>query len=188
MASMRKNERSIRLNCIALFILFSASIGSAASAQMPLEETRKLETTLTPDRTVWITDSGGREEKTRIVGISGGVVTTAAGKEVRRLRATDVVRVQARHSDPLWNGALIGAGAAVASGLFVCSLMEPSENCRDDVGPMLRIGALGAGIGIGIDALMRGRKTIYEAPGSARLSASPIFARRGGGLQLSLSF
>ena len=33
-----------------------------------------------------------------------------------------------RQSDSLLNGALIGAGAGVASGLFFCSLMEPWEN------------------------------------------------------------
>ena len=139
--------------------------------------------------TVWITDSGGREEKTRIVGVSGDIVTTTAGDDIRRLRTTDVMRVRVRHSDPVINGALIGAGAAVASGLFLCSLTETWENCRDDVGPMFRIGAIGAGVGIGIDALIRGRRTIYEAAqGSTRLHAAPIVARRAGGLQLSLSF
>ena len=139
--------------------------------------------------TVWVTDADGREEKTRIIGVSGDIVTTSAGDEIRRLRTADVVRVRARHSDSLINGALIGAGAAVASGLFVCSLGETWENCRDDVGPMLRIGAIGAGIGIGIDALIRGRRTIYETSrASTRVRAAPIVARRVRGLQVSLSF
>jgi hypothetical protein len=66
--------------------------------------------------------------------------------------------------------------------------MEPWENCRDDVGPMARIGALGAGIGIAVDALIRGRKTIYESQGSTRLHAAPIVGRGTAGLQVSLSF
>lgn len=186
---MRANGTSIWLKRIAVLILFSAWTGSAVSAQTPQGATPNLDTTLIPGMTVWITDSGGREEKTRIVGVSGDTVTAIAGDEIRRLRTTDVTRVRVRHSDPVINGALIGAGAAVASGLFLCSLMEPWENCRDDVGPMVRIGALGAGIGIGIDALIRGRRTIYEAaPGSTRLHAAPIIGRRTGGLQLSLSF
>jgi hypothetical protein len=87
------------------------------------------------------------------------------------------------------NGALIGAGVAVASGLFLCRLTEPWENCRDDVGPMVRIGAIGAGVGIGIDALIRGRRTIYEAAhGSTRLHAAPVITRHAAGLQVSLSF
>jgi hypothetical protein len=188
MATMHATRRVIRLSCLVLFVLFSASIGSTASAQTSPDGTHNLAATLTPEMTVWITDAEGREEKTRILGVSGDVVTAAAGDDVRRFRTADVMRVRTRHSDSLWNGALIGAGAAVASGLFICSSMEPWENCRDDVGPMVRIGAVGAGIGIAIDALIRGRKTIYEAPGSTRLSAAPIAGRRGGGLQLSLSF
>jgi hypothetical protein len=83
-----------------------------------------------------------------------------------------------RHSDPLWNGAVIGAGAGIASGLFICRLTEPWDVCRDQVGPMIAYGAIGAGIGIGIDALIHGR----------RVTASPFVARRAGGLRLAVRF
>jgi hypothetical protein len=139
--------------------------------------------------TVWITDSGGREERTRVVGVSGNTVTIATDDDIRRLPMADIMRVRVRQSDPLINGALIGAGAAVASGLFLCTLTEPWRNCRDDVGPMLRIGAIGAGAGIGIDALIRGRRTIYEAaPASTRLHATPLVGRRTAGLLVSVTF
>lgn len=187
--TMRANGTSIWARRIALLILFSASTASAVSAQTPQGAQLSLETTLAPGMSVWITDPEGREEKTRIIGVSGGVITATAGDDIRRLRTTDVQRVRVRQSDSVMNGALIGAGAAVASGLFLCSLTEPWANCRDDVGPMLRIGAIGAGVGIGIDALIRGRRTIYDAAQrSTRLHAAPLFARQGGGLQISLSF
>jgi hypothetical protein len=187
--AMRTNGTSSWLKRIALLVLLSASTGSAVSAQTPQGAERGLETTLIPGRTVWITESGGREEKTRIVGVSGDTVTVTAGEDVRRLRTTDVLRVRVRHSDSVLNGALIGAGAALASGLFLCSLTETWENCRDDVGPMFLIGAIGAGSGIGIDALIRGRRTIYEAAqGSTRLHAAPIVSRRAAGLRVSVSF
>jgi hypothetical protein len=93
-----------------------------------------------------------------------------------------------RHSDSVLNGALIGAGAAVATGLFLCTLTEPWRNCRDDVGPMFRIGAVGAVIGIGVDLLIRGRRTIYEAPGSTRVHVVPLLGRHTGGLQIALRF
>jgi len=186
---MRPIPRSSWLNRIALLILFSAASGPAASAEPPQRATSTLETALIQGRTVWITDAGGREEKTRIVNVSGGVVTASTGTDIRRFRTTDITRVRARHSDSVLNGALIGAGAAVASGLFLCTRTEPWENCRDDVGPMFRIGAVGAGIGIAIDALIRGRRTIYEAaPGSTRLHLAPIVARHAGGLRIALSF
>jgi hypothetical protein len=94
-----------------------------------------------------------------------------------------------RQSDSVLNGALIGAGVAVASGLFMCTRMEPWRNCRDDVGPMLKMGALGAGVGIAIDALIRGRKTNSpSAQPSTRLHAAPIVSRDTRGIQMSLSF
>lgn len=186
---MRMNGISVWLKRIALLILLAAATASSVAAQTPQQPKPDLETALVPGMTAWITDSRGREEKIRIVGVSGDILTATTGENVRRLRTTDVARVRVRHSDSVLNGALIGAGVAVASGLFVCRMMEPWENCRDDVGPMLQIGAIGAGVGIGIDALIRGRKTIYPAPpGSTRLHAAPIIAGRAAGLQIALTF
>jgi hypothetical protein len=186
---MRAIGTSTWLKRIALLIFFSAAGGPAASAQTPQGATSTVETALIQGRTVWITDAGGREEKTRIVGVSNGIVTASTGSDIRHFRTTDITRVRARHSDTVLNGALIGAGAAVPSGLFLCTLTEPWENCRDDAGPMFRIGAVGAGIGIAIDALIRGRRTIYEAaPGSTRLHVSPNVGRHTRGLLIAVSF
>jgi hypothetical protein len=189
MSAMRSNVLPLRLACTALLILLSASTGSTVLAQAPDTAERRLTTALRPGMTVWITDSTGREERARIVDVSSDTVTTHTGDDVRRFRTADVRRVRVRHSDPVVNGALIGAGAAAASGLLLCRLTETWENCRDDVGPMVRIGAIGAGVGIAIDALIRGRRTIYEAaPGSTRLHAAPFVARHAGGLRVSVSF
>jgi hypothetical protein len=186
---MRVQRRSIRSKSVTLLILLFAASGSAVRAQTPEDATRTLAAALMPGRTVWITDSGGRELETRIVDVSGDIVTTTAGNDVSRLPLSEVVRVRVRDSDSVINGALIGAGAAVASGLLLCRLTEPWENCRDGVGPMLRIGALGAGVGIAIDALIRGRKTIYETGTvSTRLHAAPIVARGARGVRISLAF
>ena len=178
---------SIQLKRIAPLIMFCLSTVSAF-AQTSQDPAPRVESALSPGTTVWITDSAGREEKRLIVSMSDGIVTTSANEDVRRFRTTDIVRVRARHSDLVINGALIGTGAAVASGLFLCTRTEPWENCRDDVGPILRIAAIGAGAGIGIDALIRGRRTIYEAPRSTRLHAVPIAARGAAGLSVSVRF
>lgn len=95
---------------------------------------------------------------------------------------------QQQRSDSVLNGALIGAGVAVASGLAFCRLTESWENCRDDYGPMLRIGAIGAGIGIAIDALIRDRRAPAPAAGATRLYVAPAVARRAAGLHLLIRF
>lgn len=139
--------------------------------------------------TAWITDSSGREQRTRIISISDALVTGSVGDDVREFRMPDLRRIRVRRSDSLLNGALIGAGAMVGTGLFMCNLMERWENCRDDVGPMVRLGLVGAGIGIGVDALFRFRRTVFErGPGSADVRAIPLVGPAGGGLQVSVKF
>jgi hypothetical protein len=174
---------------IALLLLFlsTRSIASPQTPQ-PADPNPHLEASLSAGMTVWITDTGGRVEKRQIVEVSGNVITTRAGNDVRHVRTSEIARVQVQHSDGLLNGALIGAGAGVATGLLLCTATEPWENCRDDVGPMLRVGAIGAGIGIAIDALLRRRRTIYEAQRSLRLHAAPIVGRSAAGVQVWLSF
>jgi hypothetical protein len=95
--------------------------------------------------------------------------------------------VAVRESDSLLNGAVIGAGVGVASVLFICRQMEPWDVCLNDVGTMAKFGALGAGIGIGVDALFR--KTVYRsASGSTEVHAAPILERRAKGFRLSVAF
>lgn len=113
-------------------------------------------------------------------------LSTAAARELARLQDSAAPRVE-RRSDSLLNGALIGAAAGIAAGLSLCTLTEPWRNCRDDVGPMLRIGALGAAIGIGIDALIREKET-FGAVGTAQVHVAPTVGRRGGGLRLAVRF
>ena len=114
------------------------------------------------------------------------VVFSALTVSTASAQTADSSEVTVRQSDSLVNGALIGAGVAVASGLFFCTRMEPWRNCRDDVGAMLKIGAIGAGIGMGIDALIR--KKVYQSASGAEVHAAPIISRRAQGLQMSVTF
>jgi hypothetical protein len=170
---------------LAVLVLFSATTASAQTADTARPDLGSL---LTPGTTVWITDFSGQEQRGRIIGVSGDAVTISADGVSRRLTTDDIRRVAVRQSDSLLNGALIGAGAAIASGLFLCTRTEPWENCRDDAGPMLRIGAIGAGVGIGIDAVIRGRRTIYGADRGARLRVAPVLGRDVRALHLSVDF
>lgn len=127
-------------------------------------------------------------EPSTAVAEPGATLASAADAAAHRLAAQATVRVDRRRNDSVLNGAIIGAAAGVASGLFLCRLTEPWENCRDDVGPMVRIGALGAGIGIAIDALIRERETVYIPAGSSQVYVAPVARRGAKGVQVAVRF
>ena len=178
------SSSTAQLKCLALIVMLLLLSGSAAFAQTSPRATPILDSVLRPGMTVWITDSSGREEKVRIIEVSPDVVSTSSGV----IRATEIVQVRARHSDSVLNGAAIGAGVMIATGLFMCQLMEPWEVCNNS-GSIAKTGALGAGIGIGVDALIRGRRTIYDArPGAAHLRLVPLVGSRSRGVQVVVGF
>jgi hypothetical protein len=108
---------------------------------------------------------------------------TPIADSVREHVAAVAAQTARRRSDSLVNGALIGAGIAVGAGLAFCTAMEPWDNCRDDYGPMLRIGAIGAAIGVAIDALIRER-----VPATTRITAAPLVSRDAKGMQVTTRF
>lgn len=136
---------------------------------------------------VWAPGAGAQ---TRDAGIAGpaphATLSSVASAEARRL-FTQTATVERRTNDSVLNGAIIGAAAGVAGGLLLCRAMEPWEVCNDP-GPLLRVGALGAGIGIGIDALIRKREIVSVPGGAARLTVAPVAGRRAKGIQVAVRF
>src|SRR3954467_9903732 len=124
---MRPHSTSRWLWRIAVFVLLSLSTASAALAQTPQVARASLEAALVPGMTVWITDAGGQELKVRVVDVSNGIVTATMGEDTRRFPTSEIARIRARRSDAVLNGALIGAGTGVVSGLMLCRLAEPWE-------------------------------------------------------------
>src|SRR5919107_1759254 len=108
---MRAHPTFRWLKRISLLLVFVVSTGSALTAETTSAGKATFASTLTPGTTAWITDAGGREQKTRIVGLSGDIVTATVGDDIRRLRTTDIERIRVRQSDSVIDGALIGAGA-----------------------------------------------------------------------------
>ena len=102
-----------------------------------------------------------------------------------------------RIGDPLWNGALIGLGAGFGAGLLSMARCDAGLVCGAAAGPVVLVeSAVGAGVGIGIDALHRGRKLVYvnrdtAVPSStprASINVSPVFGGTTRGVMMSVRF
>jgi hypothetical protein len=165
---------------------------ASAAAQEPVRDFSQLNTRLRPGDTIWVTDAQGREVKGQILSLAPDQLTLEGG--ARTFAGPDVKAISVRRGDSLRNGALIGMG--VGGGLVAVGCLaagEEGDGAWCVAGALIYAG-IGAGIGVGIDALIPGKKIVaYRAPGSgsvshARLSIAPVVTRRSKGLALSFAF
>jgi len=131
-------------------------------------------------QTVYVLDRSGNETTGKLLALSpDALVMLVAGAE-RRFDVADVARIQKR--DSLKNGTLIGAAVGVAMGLLAAGISDCPGNHPGGACPGLRAATVVAstgfytGLGAGVDALIRGRTTLYEAP-----PQSPKRSALGGG-------
>jgi hypothetical protein len=118
-------------------------------------------------QTVYVRDRLGVETPGRLLGLNPDSLLLLVNGVERRFDIADVARVQKR--DSLRNGTIIGAIVGVGMGLVAAGLSDcpgehPGGNCAGfrAAGVAVSTGVY-AGLGAGIDALVRGRTTIYAA-------------------------
>jgi hypothetical protein len=188
---MQSWKLAITLAAISLLLAFAL-----AAAQEPVRDFSQLNTRLKPGDTIWVTDGQGRQVKGRINSLAADSLGVDAGG-FRTFSAGDVSMIHLREGDSLANGALIGlAVGGVGTGLACLA----SADGRDEgwcVLAALVYGGIGTGIGVGIDALIPGKKLVaYRAPGTpgssesrhARVSIAPIVTPRAKGAAVSFAF
>ena len=138
--------------------------------------------------TVYVTENDGREYTATVVSVSATAFTVSVEGKDRRLEQPAVRRIRQRLPDSLWSGVVIGGGIGVALGALSVGLADDcSGGCA--ASPVIS-GATFAAIGAGIDALIAGKKVIYEpaAPGRTAWKLSPLIGRRAAGARLTVVF
>jgi hypothetical protein len=115
--------------------------------------------------TVYVTDDSGKsEQEARILDLSASSLAVSIDGVRRELVESNVTRIRQRLPDSKKNGALIGFLIGGAGSIAGAKAMEsPAGSCSAGcVGAnLLYGGGLGALVGLGIDALIQGRKDIY---------------------------
>ena len=146
---------------------------------------------------VRITDDQGHEWQGRIEAIEPDkVVLLTKDRQRRDTPYAAIVRIDRPH-DTLANGALIGFVSGAIYGLLAVVAEESADcdpgvflSCGDPtaaayvvIPPVL--GAIGAGIGVAIDALIRREPTLYRR-GDSRVTLRPSLGRGVSGIHLSV--
>lgn len=172
-------SRSLALVLLCLFL-------PAAWPQSEGEERGGLRRDRLP--TVYLETTAGHDVSGKLLALSEREVVILAGSDERRFELANLKRVQ-RKGDSVKNGAIVGALIGVAMGILSGGLADCVDSNGNvggcGVGSRLGFVALSSGIyagaGAGIDALIPGRTTLYEAPRATIAHQDP-------GLRVRFSF
>jgi hypothetical protein len=188
MESLRIN-RPFRLS-LSLIVLIACAVPAAAQEAVPGWDglaTSNLDT-------VHVLDDMGSETTGTLIGIDADSISLLVNGNERSFERARVRRLQKR-GDSLKNGALIGAGVGVVLASITAAVAD-CPTASDTSGPGAKVGlailgtAIYTGVGVGIDALVTGRTTMYEAPagGAFNLPGLRPEIRNTAGPAVRLSF
>ena len=168
----------ILLGCAALPAPAVAQRGQASSFD-------QLGLLVGPGDKVTVTPSTGKTFSGRIAGLSPDTLTLRVGKQVVTLQQEEVSAIRHRRDDSLVNGAAWGLTVGTVAGFAPCG--------RCHIGPGLAMaglyGGIGAGIGVGIDALIRGNATVFRRGQSgSRVVVTPQLAPSHKAVSVSVQF
>ena len=152
---------------------------------------------LKKDQKVRVTDDQGREWQGRIDAFDPDkLVLLTKDRQRQEISYAAIVRIDRPH-DTLANGALIGFVSGAAFGLAAVLAEENADcepgvffSCGDPTTAAYAVipgllGGLGAGIGLGIDALIRRDPALFRR-GDPRVVLAPSLGRGVTGLRLSV--
>ncbi len=136
--------------------------------------------------TVYVLDERGRETSGVLLGFDADSITVRSEDgTIYRYPVGEVRRISKR-GDSLVNGTLIGAVVGTAIGVLVAHYV--SDLAGGKAVGILANTCIYAAAGAGIDALHRGRTTIYEAGPPAGTGPPPAPAERGFPGRIGLTF
>jgi hypothetical protein len=184
-------SRISRLGSVTLMLLIAASPAAAQTGPSRIAGLVK------NGQKVSIIDDEGRELEGRIDGLSADSLGVVVNGRRTDLPFERIVRIDHPH-DGLGNGALIG----LASGAGIVFLGAVLDN-RSCTGPNAHcppppawfvfwaaggMGAVGAGVGVGIDAIIHRDRAIYRRGTGARTTVAPAVGPGLRGAVVSVSW
>jgi hypothetical protein len=169
-----------------LTLLAVALMAPAARAQEIAGSFDQLRVLVKKGDTIAVTDNAGATTHGRLTELSPASLALLVDGRPRVIEAADISTISQRRSDSLANGAGWGLGIGAVLGLAVGISLESSYD--EDANGALAVtgaityGALGAGMGAGIDALIKSPMVIFARPRSTSppVVVAPMVGRRTG--------
>ena len=147
-----------------------------------------------PGQTVEVIDDQGQEIRGKVRTLSAATLTLDRAGQPTEIPFERITQI-ARPGDGLGNGALIGLGAGAAFGLLAATAgTDTCEGYYEPCGPgwvagsTLVFGAIGAGIGVGVDALVHHDRVIYRRGPRRQTRVAPVLGPGVAGALFSMAW
>jgi hypothetical protein len=180
------------ISAAALLTVFLIVLPQPAAAQ-EARSFEQLQLLVKPGDRIFVTDSNGKVTEGKVEGLSRSLLSLKTKVSTTNWAETDVTQIRQWRHDSLKNGALIGAGVGFGLSLFSAIVWchEWGDCGGETVGAVAFYTGIGAGIGVGVDALIPAKQTIYA--GAARtalrnLRVKPVVGNSRKGVALTFSF
>jgi hypothetical protein len=153
-----------KIACVLFALLIANTMMYGQGADIPLGRWNKVEAEK-PGTGIVVTVRGGEQIQGSLKSLSADMLTVvtldATERKIPKTAIEKIVTLEKR-SGPLWNGALIVA--AIPATLCIAAMAASHDTSSTAVAVTLIWTGIGAGIGTGIDALVKGQVTLYKAP------------------------
>jgi hypothetical protein len=186
-----------RMNPIVITFAFVLLIG--CQTVVWAQEDERIRGSVKDGQRVVVIDDQGRELAGKIDRVGADSLRLLVRDQPTDVRLADIVRID-RPPDTLANGAGIGFGVGAVLGLTALALEDARAcdpgvwfDCSDPsiasyVLVPLVTGGLGTAIGVGIDALVRRDRTIYQRGRTVRTTVVPAIGHGMRGVVLAVSW
>ena len=163
----------------------------SATAQTEADEIRRR---VREGQKIVVVDEQGRELRGRIGELKPDALTLLVGRDRTDVSYDRILRID-RPRDGVSDGAIKGLTVGVVMGLVagLAAAGDDSGFLDFDFSEVATIavpvlGGIGAGIGLGLDALIRREPNLYRRPIPTRISLSPVAGRTTRGVVISVSW
>ena len=182
------------LSTATLMLAFLAFLPQPATAQ-EARSFEQLQLLVKLGDRIFVTDATGNVTEGRVAGLSKSLLTLTTKASTKDWTESDVFKIKQWRHDSLKNGTLIGLGVGTGLGILgVAALCGDGWNtcgAGEALAGVAIYGAMGAGIGVGIDALIPSKQIVYlggPRTTSSHINLKPIVGKSRKGIAVAFSF
>lgn len=162
---------------------------TSAVAQELATTVDQLRVLVKPGDTLIVSDRSGRQMRGQLVKFAGTTIEIAEGQAVHAYRPEEIANIQLRYADSLANGAKIGFGIGAGLGVLASLAIAGELNAAAAVPTIILVyGAMGAGVGVGIDGLNSSTRIIFSRPASTGVRVEPDLRARAATVRMAISW